>query len=160
MFGLFKKDKLSPEDKVKNIAEELFAQIEKARDEAKAGGIVSEKAFNDRLNSMFVAGYLIGYVDQYIATLFTDDTHKKENAERIFESMFPGVGSDFVKSKLIERQQANSIDQGSPAYLTQMQRAKTFDKGMSIAQEEVDEIQENETYQPQRLKEYLLLGEL
>ena len=159
MFGLFKKGKLSYEKKVESIAAELFAQIEKARDEAKAGGIVSEKVFNDRLNSMFVAGYLIGYVDQYIGALFADNSQKKENAEKIFELMFPGVGSDFVKSKLMERQQANSLEQGSPAYLTQMQRAKIFDKGMIIAQEEVDEIKENESYQPQRLKEYLLLGQ-
>ncbi len=160
MFGIFKKDKTSPAKKVESIADELFAQIKQARDEAKEGGVLTEKVFNDRLNSMFVAGYLVGYVDEYIAALFESDEDKKENAERIFETMFPGVGSDFVKAKLIERQKANTIAESSSNYPAAVERAKRFDTGMDFAQEEVEEIKKNSVYQPVRLKKYLLLGEI
>ena len=160
MFGIFKKDKISPAKKVESVAGELFAQIKQARDDAKEAGIVTEKVFNDRLNSMFVAGYLVGYVDEYIAVLFESDADKKEYAEKIFETMFPGVGSDFVKAKLVERQKANTIAESGADYPAIVKRAKHFDTGMDFAQEEVEEIKKNSDYQPERLKKYLLLGEL
>ncbi len=159
MFGIFKKKKQTPEKRVEGIAQELFAQIETARNEAKEGGIVTENIFNDRLNSMFVAGYLIGYVDEYVAALFESDTEKKENAEKVFEKMFPGVGSDFVKAKLLARQKANSVAESSDDYPTTVQQAGLFDKGMGFAQEEVEEMKKKATYQPSRLKEHLLIGE-
>jgi len=54
MVGMFSNKK--KEKSAEEIAQELFNQILAARDESKAGGVIDEKVFNDRLNHMFSAG--------------------------------------------------------------------------------------------------------
>lgn len=161
MFGLFgsKKKKKTPEEICKDIATELFAQIEKARDEAKAGGIIDEKVFNDRLNSMFAAGYLIGYVDSYVQDLAEKEVERQQCAEMIFETMFPGSGMDFVKEKLTARRTAADIKTDHPRYPDIAARCASFDAAMDAAAEEVSAWIEESGGQPVRLKEFLLLGE-
>lgn len=161
MFGLFgsKKKKKSRDELCKDIAAELFAQIEQARDEAKAGGIIDEKVFNDRLNSMFVAGYLIGYVDSYVQDLAEEEEERQQCARTIFETMFPGSGMDFVKEKLAARRTASDIEEDHPRYADIAVRCNSFDTAMATAAEEVESWQQNSGSVPVQLKEYLLLGQ-
>jgi hypothetical protein len=154
------KENNQSENRVDKIAEELFQQITEARDKAKSGGIVDEQIFNDRLNSMFAAGYLIGYVDEYLAELFSENAAKKQNAEAIFETMFPGSGMNFVKSKLITRKQVATLSETSENYQEVAEQCTAFDKGMADAQSEVIELVQNKGPQPRLLKEFLLLGEI
>ena len=161
MFGWFK-SKNNDEDKpfdAAMVAEELFDQIEKARDEAKAGGIVDEKSFNDRLNHMYVAGYLLGYVDTCLEEMTDDEQEKKELVENIFETMFPGAGFDFIKAKLTLRKQAEKFDENDPNYARVAAHCHSFDTGMIDAEDEIATSQEKSSYQPVKLKEFLLLGE-
>ena len=160
MFGFFQgKKKEQPESQADAIAKVLFAQIAEARDEAKIGGIVTEQVFNDRLNIMFVAGYLIGYVDQYLEELEVDDAAKKGEAEHIFETMFPGSGMSFVKGKLAVRQKAAALPEDTEDQELVLQ-CRGFDKGMADAEAEVKALRQDEQRRPGRLKEFLLLGEL
>lgn len=161
MFGLFgsKKKSAKQEDFGVKVAQTLFGQIEQARDEAKAGGIVGEKVFNDRLNSMYVAGYLIGYVDTHISQFTDEDAAKKEYAETIFETMFPGAGMDFIKEKLTIRTKAKNLATDDSSYAEVAARCHSFDTGMEDAEGEVDSALEDSDYQPIKLKEFLLLGE-
>jgi hypothetical protein len=161
MFGLFKSKKkpVKQQDFAANIAEELFQQIKQSRDEAKAGGIVDEKVFNDRLNAMYAAGYLLGYVDTHISDLTDDDTAKKQYAESVFEAMFPGVGTDFIKEKLAVRKKAPQLSAEDSNYAETAEQCNAFDTGMNDAEEEVEAIRDKPDYQPQKLKEFLLLGE-
>jgi hypothetical protein len=62
MFGIFKsKEQSEKEAKVTEIGKMLFGQIAVVGDKAKAGRI-DKSIFDQRINSMFAAGYLIGYV--------------------------------------------------------------------------------------------------
>lgn len=161
MFGKFRgKGKEQAADPVEAVAEELFGQIARARDEAKSGGLIDEKVFNDRLNNMYVAGYLIGYVDDYLARLFDDDADKKAAAEQIFEKMFPGNGASFIKTRLIARQKAGDIPREHPDYPRIVRQCHLFDRGMSDAQDEVIDLEKKRGYEPDRLKSFLLLGEI
>jgi hypothetical protein len=161
MFGLFRSKKKSgtQEDFGTQVAKTLFGQIEQARDEAKAGGIVDEKVFNDRLNAMYVAGYLIGYVDTHIAQVTDNDVAKREYAESIFESMFPGAGMEFIKEKLAIRTKAKNMATDDSSYPEVAERCHAFDTGMADAEDEVDSSLRDTEYQPVKLKEFLLLGE-
>ncbi len=159
MFGVFKPGKKNTDDQIDAIAKELFAQIEQARDEAKSGGIVDEKVFNDRLNSMFVAGYLISYVDECLADISSDNAVKKRAAEHVFETMFPGSGIDFVKTRLIARQKAPAISKEDPNLGAIAEQCRVFDAGMLFAQEEVEKSDKDKGFHPSGLKQYLLLGE-
>ncbi|HKJ65280.1 MAG TPA: hypothetical protein VJ969_07760 [Desulfopila sp.] len=159
MFGVFKPGEKSTDDRIDAIATELFAQIEQARDEAKSRGIVDEKVFNDRLNSMFVAGYLISYVDECLSDMEGDNAAKKQAAEHVFETMFPGSGVDFVKTRLIARQKAPAIPKEDPNLGAIAEQCRVFDAGMLFAQEEVEKIGKDKGYHPSGLKRYLLLGE-
>lgn len=142
-----------------NIAKTLFSQITSARDEAKKAGLITENIFNDRLNHMFVAGYLIGYVDSCLIDL-PDINNKKEHSKAIFEKMFPGSGFDFVRAKLVARQQASTISEESEKYIQVKANAYAFDQGMELAQEEVEKQRADGSSQPVGLKEFLLLGEV
>jgi len=161
MFGLFgsKKKKKSREEVCQDIAAELFGQIEQARDEAKEGGIIDEKVFNDRLNSMFAAGYLLGYVDSYVQELAEEEEARKQCAETIFESMFPGSGMDFVKEKLAARRAATDLDEDHSHYAAIVARCNSFDVAMAAAAEEVENVKTSSGSPPGRLKNFLLLGE-
>ena len=161
MFGFLQgKKKEQAESQADAIAKVLFAQITDARDEAKSGGIVTEQVFNDRLNTMYVAGYLIGYVDQYLEELEVDDTAKKSEAEHVFETMFPGSGMSFVKEKLAVRQKAAALPEDSEVEQELVLKCRLFDKGMADAEAEVTALRQDEQRRPERLKEFLLLGEL
>jgi len=88
-----------------------------------------------------------------------DESEKKAFSREVFEKMFPGTGFDFVRSKLVLRQKAATIDATDKHYKTAVDAARVFDTGMEKAQQEVDAIVDDGKYQPDGLKEYLLLGE-
>ena len=142
------------------IASQLFGQIIAARDEAKRGGIIDEQLFNDRLNHMFTAGYLLGYVDTCLESICNNDIERKKDAQAIFEKLFPGSGNGFIKSKLIARQQAASLPETNDNYQEIVNECRAFDTGMSLSEEEVLKYLANQAKAPNRLKEFLLIGEI
>lgn len=161
MFGIFKGRKAQKNTYTEEqIAEELFSQILSARDEAKSGGLIDEKVFNDRLNHMYTAGYLVGYVDYFVSGMTEVDAEKKEKSKNIFEKMFPGTGFDFVRAKVTARQQAAAIEPDDPNYPRVAQVAVSFDTGLENAQDEVEGYLEKRVDKPAGLKCFLLLGEV
>ena len=159
MFGLFKsKDLTEKEARVTEIGKMLFAQISVVRDKANAGQI-DKSLFNQRINSMFAAGYLIGYVDEHLSELFTDDKSKSKYAQRIYEGIFPGFGVKFIQSKLAARRLGETISTDSDKYVDVFADCQEFDTGISSGRYEVCEYLASEEYTPNKLEGYLVTGQ-
>lgn len=141
-----------------SVAEQLFSQLTQARDEAQQGGIIDEDIFNDRLNQMYVAGYMIGYIDACMDEE-TADQDKKEFSRLVLEKMFPDTGFDFVRAKMVTRQKARVVEPNSEMYQSAVIAAQSFDAGMEKARAEIAAMLDNSTKVPVGLKNYLLLGE-
>ncbi len=160
MFGLFKSKELAEkETRITKIGKTLFQQISTVRDKVKAG-FINEKEFNERIDSMFTAGYLIGYVDEHLSEMFTDDKSKKKYSKRIFEGIFPGSGVNFVKSKLSARRLGDTISTDNDQYINVYQECQAFDLGMSAARYEVTEFETNKEYKPNKLYQFLTKGQI
>ena len=159
MFGLFKsKDQLENEARVTAIGKMLFGQIAIVRDKAKTGRI-DISTFDQRINSMFSAGYLIGYVDDHLSELFTDNKSKSKYARRIYEGIFPGYGVKFIQSKLSARRIGGTISTDSDKYVEVFVSCQEFDYGMSAGRYEVGEYLANAGYTPNKLERYLSTGQ-
>lgn len=160
MFGLFRSKELAEkESRVTEIGKSLFQQISMVREKVKAG-LVNEKEFNERINSMFTAGYLIGYVDEYLSTMFTDDKLKRKYSKRIFEGVFPGSGVKFIKSRLAARRVGESISNDDDQYMSVYKECQAFDLGNSVARYEVSEFEINKEYKPNKLDQFLSKGKV
>ena len=160
MFGLFKSKEIDEKESlITEIGKTLFQQISTVRDEVNAG-IINENEFNDKINSMFTAGYLIGYTDEHLSEMFTDDKSKQKYAKRIFEGIFPGSGVNFVKSKLSARRLGDTISTENDRYIEVFTKCQEFDLGMSAGRYEVSELQINKHYRPNKLEKYLTKGQV
>lgn len=160
MFGIFKsKDQLEKEAKVTEIGKMLFGQIAIVRDKAK-GGRIDISTFDQRINSMFSAGYLLGYVDEHLSGLFTDDKSKSKSAERIYEGIFPGYGVKFIQSKLSARRIGETISPNNDNYIEVFIGCQEFDAGFSAGRYEVSEYLIDATYTPNKLERYLSTGQI
>ena len=73
--------------------------------------------------------------------------------------MVPGSGFDFVRAKLMLRQQAHSLSPDDQAYPSAVKAAMYFDEGMDQASEEIAVWKKDDSFAPCRLREFLLLGE-
>ena len=154
MFSLFKsKDLIEKENRVTEIGKMLFQQIDEVRKQVRKGQL-SESVFNERINSMFAAGYLIGYVDEHLSEMFTDEKSKSKYAKRILEGIFPGTGVKLVQSKLAARRLGETINDAST-----MIKCHNFDFGMSTARYEVAKYLLNRVSKPNKLEQYLLTGD-
>lgn len=160
MFGLFKsKDQSEKEAKVTEIGKMLFGQIAVVRDKAKIGRI-DKTTFDQRINSMFSAGYLIGYVDEHLSELFTDNKSKGKYAQRIYEGIFPGYGTKFIQSKLSARRVGETISTDSDNYAEVFLTCQEFDTGISAGRYEVCGYLANAEYTPNKLERYLSTGKI
>ena len=160
MFRLFKsKDLAEKEARVTEIGKMLFQQISIVRDKAHIGRI-DENAFNQRINSMYSAGYLIGYVDEHLSEMFTDERSKSKYAERILEGIFPGSGVKLVQSKLAARRLGETISTDSDKFMKVLLQCQEFDTGMRAARYEVSEYLLSGEYTPNKLERYLFSGEI
>ena len=160
MFGLFKsKDLAVKEARVTEIGKMLFGQISIVRDKANAGRI-DKSIFNQRINSMFAAGYLIGYADEHLIEMFSDEKSKSKYAKRIFEGIFPGSGVKLVQSKLAARRVGETISTDSVKYTEVFMGCQEFDTGISAARYEVSEYLSNGEYTPNKLERYLSTGKI
>lgn len=160
MFGLFKsKDLAEKEARVTEIGKMLFQQISLVRDKANAGQI-DKNSFNQRINSMYSAGYLIGYVDEHLSEIFTDEKSKSKYAERIVEGIFPGSGIKFVQSKLAARRLGETISTDSDKFTKVFLQCQEFDNGMRAARYEVSEYLLSGEYTPNKLERYLSNGKI
>ena len=160
MFGLFKsKDLVEKEAHVTEIGKKLFQQIATVRDMANSG-LIDEGEVNQRINSMFTAGYIIGYVDEHLCEIFTSEKLKKKYAKRIFEGIFPGSGVKLVQSKLAARRVGETISTDNERYTEVFVECQEFDLGMSAARYEVSELLINEDHEPNKLEQYLTKGKL
>jgi len=160
MFGLFKSKELAEkESRITEIGKTLFQQISTVRDKVKAG-LINEKEFNERINSMFTAGYLIGYVDEHLSEMFTDEKSKSKYAKRIFEGIFPGSGVKLVQNKLATRRIGETISTDSDKYTEVFMGCQEFDTGISAARYEVSEYSASGEYTPNKLERYLSTGKI
>ena len=160
MFGLFKsKDLAEKEARVTEIGKMLFQQISIVRDKANAGRI-DKSVFNQRINSMFTAGYLIGYVDEHLSEMFTDEKSKSKYAKRIFEGIFPGSGVKLVQSKLAARRMGETISTDNDKYTEVFMGCQEFDTGISAARYEISEYSASGEYTPNKLERYLSTGNI
>jgi hypothetical protein len=160
MFGLFKsKDKSAKEAKVTEIGKMLFGQIAIVRDKAKAGRI-DTSTFDQRINSMFSAGYLLGYVDEHLSALFKDDQSKSKYAQRIYEGIFPGYGVKFIQSKFSARRIGETISPDNDKYTEVFMSCHEFDTGVSAGRYEVSEYLVNAGYTPNKMERYLSTGQI
>ncbi len=160
MFGIFKsKDQLKKEAKVTEIGKMLFGQIAIARDKAK-GGRIDKSTFDQRINCMFSAGYLLGYVDEHLSGLFTDDKSKSKSSERIYEGIFPGYGVKFIQSKLSARRIGETISPDNDKYTEVFIDCQEFDAGVSAGRYEVSEYLIDARYTPNKLERYLSTGQI
>jgi hypothetical protein len=143
MFGLFKSREVTvKENRVAEIGKTLFHQISTVRDKVKAD-LINEEEFNARINSMFTAGYIVGYVDEHLCELFTDEKSKNKHAKHIFEGIFPGSGAKFIESKVSARMLGDTVSTENDKYINVYQECQEFDLGMSAARYEVSEFQIN-----------------
>jgi hypothetical protein len=160
MFGLFKSKELAEkESRITEIGKTLFQQISTVRDKVKAG-LINEKEFNERINSMFNAGYLIGYVDEHLSEMFTDEKSKSKYAKRIFEGIFPGSGVKLVQNKLAARRVGETISTDSDKCTEVFMGCQEFDTGISAARYEVSEYSASGEYTPNKLERYLSTGKI
>ena len=73
MFKLFKsKDLVEKKNRITEIGKMLFQQISVVRHKANQG-LIDKSELNQRINSMFTAGYFIGYVDEHLDEMFTEE---------------------------------------------------------------------------------------
>ena len=155
MFGLFKsKDLAEKEARVTEIGKMLFQQIATVRGMANSG-LIDKGEANQRINSMFTAGYIIGYVDEHLCEMFTNEKLKKKYAKRIFEGIFPGSGVKLVQSKLAARRVGETISTDNERYTEVFVECQELDLGMSAARYEVSEFLINEDHKPNKLEQYL-----
>ena len=129
------------------------------RDKANAGQIY-ENSFKQRINSMYSAGYMIGYVDEHLSEMFTDEKSKSKYAKHIFEGIFPGSGVTFVQSKLAARRLGETISTDSDKFTKVFPQCQEFDTGMRAARYEVSEYLLSREYTPNKLERYLSTGEI
>ena len=160
MLGLFKsKDLAAKEARVTEIGKMLFQQISIVRDKTKAGRL-DTSVINQRINSMFTAGYLIGYVDEHLDEMFTDEKSKSKYAKRIYEGIFPGSGVRLVQSKLAARRAGEEISDEDDEYLEVFMKCQEFDTGISAGRYEVSEYSVSGEFTPNKLERYLSTGEI
>ena len=160
MFGIFKsKNQLEKEAEVTEIGKMLFGQIAIVRDKAKAGRI-DTSIFDQRINSMFSAGYLLGYVDEHLSGLFTDDKSKSKYAQRIYEGIFPGYGVNFIQSKLSARRIGETISPDNDDYVDVFMACQKFDTGVNAGRYEVSKYLADAGYTPNKLERYLSTGQI
>jgi hypothetical protein len=160
MFGIFKsKEQSEKVAKVTEIGKMLFGQIAVVRDKAKAGRI-DKSIFDQRINSMFAAGYLIGYVDEHLSELFIDDKSKSKSATRIYEGIFPGYGVKFIQNRLAARRVGETISTDSDKYVEVYAGCQEFDAGVSTGRYEVCEYLTSAEYTPNKLERYLSTGQI
>jgi len=160
MFGILKsKETAEKEIRITEIGKMLFGQISVVRDKAKAGRI-DKSVFDHRINSMFAAGYLIGYVDEHLCALFTDDKSKSKYAKRIYEGIFPGSGVKLVQSKLAARRLGETISTDNDKFVDVFVNCQEFDTGVSAGRLEVCEYLSNSEYTPNKLERYLSTGNI
>ena len=160
MFGLFKSSKEKEiESEVTVFGKILFQQISGVRDKAYAG-ILDKDDLKTRINSMYAAGYLIGYVDEVLNYLGVSESSKGKHANRVFEGIFPGAGSSLVKSKLAARRLGASISPETTNYSQVYIGCAEFDIGISTGQIEALKITANRNERPTLLAQYLTNGEI
>lgn len=160
MFGLFKSKELAEKEaRVTEIGKMLFGQIAIARDLVR-GGLIDTREFYKRINSMFTAGYLLGFVDEHFNEMFTDEKSKSKYAARIYDGIFPGEGAKFIQRKLAARRAGESISSDSEIYMDVFIGCQDFDTGVSFGRFEVSEYLADERYTPNKLERYLSTGQI
>lgn len=156
MFEFLKsKDILKKETEVHKIGEELFKQISAARD------ILDDDKFNGRVNSMFAAGYMAGFIVPKLICLFEDKKMRRKYLDKILSSIFPSSGIKFFDSKLEAYNLGKSIleDENSNLKPKQIQNVmediKEYELGVACAKDEISAWEADANYIPYLLLDYL-----
>lgn len=156
MFDFLKsRDILKKETEVHKVGEELFKQISAARD------ILNNDNFNERINSMFAAGYMTGFIVPKLSYLFEDKKLKRKYLEKILSGIFPSSGIEFFDSKLyaynlgkslIENQNSNL----KPEHLNKViEDIKKYEHGFDFGKTEIFAWEADANYTSHLLLDYL-----
>ncbi len=159
MFGMFKsKATREREAEVDRIGKDLFRQIALFRDKCRAGEFTSD-VFKERANHAYTAGYMIGFIDEKLSSLFDLDADKSKYMTRIVTGIFPKTGVFFIKAKYEARALAENLR--SPGYQPRVESySDEFDKGIENGREELRQWEQDENYTPHLLSEFLTTGQL
>ncbi|NCO83671.1 MAG: hypothetical protein COZ31_02985 [Nitrospirae bacterium CG_4_10_14_3_um_filter_44_29] len=156
MFDFLKsKDILKKETEVHKVGEELFKQISAARD------ILNNDNFNERINSMFSAGYMLGFITPKLTYLFEDKKLKRKYLERILSGIFPSSGVKFFDAKLEAHKLGKSLieNQNSnlkPEHLNKVaEDIKNYELGFDSGKNEIFAWEADANYTPHLLLDYL-----
>jgi len=157
MFDFFKsKEQKKIDEYVTHVGRLLFQQISSARDEVRAGCVLVEE-FNTRINDMYTAGYIIGFIEDFLSEIFDDEKMMKKYTVNIVTGFFPSSGFKLIESKIAARMMGETISVENKQYCDVYLKCVEFDFGVSSAQLEVSEYQVSKKI-PSKLQNYLITG--
>ncbi|MDQ7787442.1 MAG: hypothetical protein RDU01_07530 [Thermodesulfovibrionales bacterium] len=156
MFEFLKsKDTQKKETEIHKVGEELFRQISRARN------ILDEDNFNRRINSMFSAGYIAGFIAPKLSYLFEDNKTKRKYLEQVLSSIFPSSGIKFFDSKLNAYNLGKSLLENENSNLNPedlykvMEEIKEYELGVATGNDEISAWEADNNYAPFLLLDYL-----
>ena len=158
MFGLFKsKDTRKKEDDVHKVGEALFNQVSVAKKST-----ANSSEFNERINSMYSAGYMKGFVNEKLSVLFENEKMKRKYTKVIFQNIFPSSGTKLIDSKLEAYSLGNSLlSEGDISKnVDVMLKTQEFEIGLLAGGHELCRWEEKEGYVPHMLSDYVTTGEI
>ena len=159
MFDFLKsKDIRKKETEVHKVGEALFKQVSAARHR-----ISLETEFNERINSMFSAGYMLGFVNEKLNDLFDNKKLMRKYIEEIFSCIFPSSGTKLIDTKLEAYNLGKSLLSSDSKYsnnIDAMQKIKHFELGLLAGGHELSAWEINNNYSPHLLLDYMITGEI
>lgn len=163
MFDFFKsKDTLIKEAEVHKVGEELFKQIASARDNK----ILNDQNFNERINSMFSAGYISGFIVTKLSHLFDNNKLIRKYLEKILAGALSISGIKLFDSKLEAYKLGKSIVENKnsklkPEHFNEVLLGIThYELGFNAGKSEIFAWEANADYIPHLLLDYLITGEV
>jgi hypothetical protein len=159
VFDLFKsKARREKEAQVDRIGRNLFRQIALFRDKCRDGEFTAD-VFKERANHSYTAGYLIGFIDEKLSTLFDSDVEKSKYMTTVITGIFPKTGVSFLQTKYTARVLAKDLC--STDYATRVEgHADAFDLGIENGRQELLVWEDNPDYTPHLLTDFLMTGKI
>lgn len=152
MFGLFKnKEQKKKESEIDELGKLIFNQVRKFIDQYSNN--FSQELTHQKLNSAYIAAYLIGFPSVKLNSIFNNDLEKAKYSERIIKGIFPKNGINLVKNKYQMRMLSDSMENKTQK-VNDFNRE--FDLGMKDGIEEYEIYLNNNEYIPQRLLNFLM----
>lgn len=140
---------------VHKVGKELFKQISTARD------ILNDDTFEQRINSMFSAGYMAGFILPKLSYLFKDKKLKRKYLKKVLSGIFPSSGIKSYDIRLYAYDLGKSIIENknnslTPEYLNKVaEDVNNYELGFDSGKNEVFAWEADANYIPHLLLDYL-----